>query len=136
MDPRLDAYDWAYAFEVAGPPDHDEWGSPFNQPDINPAPPGADVSCDTFQRDDIEHILSLAEGDNDGPDWLIAGRLRDGRWFALRAGCDYTGWDCQSGGNVSVCESQEDLLTFGMTGTERSRLGLFYDLQAPWRGYG
>jgi hypothetical protein len=73
---ELDDYDWKEAFKYA-------------QPD---RVPGATVSGDTFTRDNVAEIAGLALGDNDGPDWIVYGRLADGRWFSLAAGCDYTGW--------------------------------------------
>ena len=51
------------------------------------------VSTAKFDREDVESIFAIAEGKNDGPDWVCAGQLIDGRWFIIRAGCDYTGWD-------------------------------------------
>ncbi len=50
--------------------------------------------------------LVLLAGTNaindDGSDmeWRWIGRIPDGRWFLVEAGCDYTGWDCQSGAKV------------------------------------
>jgi hypothetical protein len=41
----------------------------------------------------ITEVIAAVEGDNDGPDWLMLGKLNDGRYFKLVAGCDYTGWD-------------------------------------------
>lgn len=46
-----------------------------------------------FTREDVVEILGSDYGSNDGPDWVIAGKLADGRYFFLSAGCDYTGWD-------------------------------------------
>ena len=45
-----------------------------------------------FSQEDVCHILASDEGHNDGPDWVMAGMLCDGRYFVIRAGCDYTGW--------------------------------------------
>lgn len=57
--------------------------------------PGRDltVPLTTFDRTQIERVFSSFDGAHDGPDWRVLGQLRDGRYFYLRAGCDYTGWD-------------------------------------------
>jgi hypothetical protein len=50
------------------------------------------VGLQPFTREDVKQILSLAWGENDGPNWLMTGQLNDGRFFKISAGCDYTGW--------------------------------------------
>lgn len=45
-----------------------------------------------FLRDDVVEILGLVNGYNDGDEWVAVFRLADGRYAALMAGCDYTGW--------------------------------------------
>lgn len=90
---ELEGFDWQEAFGYAGEPGTcaTEYQGALGRPE--PCLPDLDISCDPFTREDVEHIVALREGENDGPEWLIYGRLRDGRWFALSAGCDYTGWD-------------------------------------------
>jgi hypothetical protein len=51
---------------------------------------------------DLEQVATVgrrATGQNDEADWLAFGTMLDGRTFSLRAGCDYTGWECQAGGD-------------------------------------
>ena len=61
--------------------------------DIRPALPNDDVSLAPFTRFDVERVVAYSEGCNDESNWLVAGKLWDGRWFCLSAGCDYTtGW--------------------------------------------
>ena len=55
--------------------------------------PNDDVSVAPFSRADVAEVTACVEGENDEDNWLVAGRLFDGRWFFLDAGCDYTGWD-------------------------------------------
>jgi hypothetical protein len=62
--PALDTKDWAHVFAY----------------------------LDGASRETVAEVLALREGFNDGPDWLCYGRLRDGRYFFVKAGCDYTGW--------------------------------------------
>jgi hypothetical protein len=117
---QLDDYDWKYAFEYAGEPDtHLQSG-----PSLHAQPPGSEVSLEPFSREDVEEIIGIREGENDGYNWLCAGRLKDGRWFLLSAGCDYTGWDCQAGGETNVSESRELLLQYGTSEDEAKDLGL------------
>ncbi len=106
----LDTYDWQQAFEYASSPDR--------------PPHDNNTSRDGFAREDVEAIHWMSEGENDGPDWLIGGQLRDGRWFFLAAGCDYTGWDCQAGGDAHVAATNDDIVRFGMGDKERVRLGI------------
>lgn len=54
----------------------------------------------------------------------ILGTLRDGRWFALEAGNDYTGWGCQDFADIYVGGSREDVVTNGLTTEGRNALGL------------
>ena len=49
-----------------------------------------------FTTNDIEKVLAVYEGENDGDDWQWVIALKDGRFTFLQGGCDYTGWDCQS----------------------------------------
>ena len=112
---QLDSYDWAEAFGYA------------DARHINPVP-GSTASTAAFGRPDVTLLLGLAAGDREGPNWVCAGRLRDGRWFCLRAGCDNTGWDCQATGEASVALTAAELLRLGMSTEERSRCGLDIDM--------
>jgi hypothetical protein len=114
-----DEYDWQEVFAIAGDP---AGGS--NLPDLQTVPPGAETSHTHFGRSDVALVEWMELGENDGPDWLIGGQLRDGRWFFIAAGCDYTGWDCQSGGRAYVADSRYLIERFGMDDDERRRLGV------------
>lgn len=84
---ELDNYDWAEAFKYAG--ESGEYRSA--SPDIRKTL-GVEVALTPFTRDDVVELIGIREGENDGASWKCAGRLSDGRWFFLEAGCDYTGW--------------------------------------------
>jgi hypothetical protein len=114
MKKELEDYDWESAFGENG----NIWPFP---PNLAPGFKGSDAE---WTRKDVSRIIALSPGDNDGPDWLICGRLKDGRFFSLAAGCDYTGWDCQAGGSAVVAGSEDDILRFGLTESEAERLGL------------
>lgn len=87
VPPELEGDDWKEAFGYAGESEAYGGGVPSE------AVAGMGVSTAPFARVDVAEVLATAEGENDGPNWLCVGRLNDGRWFALNAGCDYTGWD-------------------------------------------
>lgn len=76
IPPALDDYNWREAFGYAG----EDGTLAGNLPKL-------------FSRRDIRKIIAMSEGENDGYDWVLLAQLWDGRYAALRAGCDYTGWD-------------------------------------------
>lgn len=91
------------------------------------------TDCDkgAFTIDDVSDVIAASPGENDGESWMMAGHLKDGRFFFLDAWCDYTGWDCRSGGDAQVANSRAALIRFGMTENGRERLGLPLDDGAP-----
>lgn len=107
LDEMLDDYDWKEAFSFAR--------------NIRTA---TGCSADTFDITDVVDIVASSEGENDGESWMMAGKLSDGRFFFLDAWCDYTGWDCQSGGDAQVADTLDNLIRFGMTESARERLML------------
>lgn len=116
-----DSYDWRMAFQCCGPAEDDDYA--HNSPDVRRAhPQDTTTSLAPFARADVEKVEAYSEGEHDGADWLCVGRLKDGRWFLLSAGCDYTGWDCQSGGQATVAPSFDTLLHSGITDEQRRRL--------------
>ncbi len=70
----------------------------------------------------MTEILGISEGENDGPDWLLFGQLKDGRFFFLSAGCDYTGWDCQANGRSYVATERNLIESLVITAEERQRM--------------
>jgi hypothetical protein len=113
----LNDYSWA---EVFGE------GSGGNCTSISPnrAPHDKKTSTVTFSREDVKKIYGQVEGENDGPDWVVWGRLSDGRWFVARGGCDYTGWDCRAGNSGDVASTKNDIIRFGLTANERQRFNI------------
>jgi hypothetical protein len=67
-----------------------------------------------FNADDIEKVLAVWEGQNDGDDWRWVLQLKDGRFVFLQGGCDYTGWDCQSWATSVFAETPEDAAKFAL----------------------
>ena len=72
--------------------DDTSWGEVFNYGSPEPIP-GVNVSVGSFGYEDVVAIYGSVEGANDCMDWVTVGKLKDGRYFSIRAGCDYTGWD-------------------------------------------
>lgn len=114
----LNTYDWGEVFGCSG-----ESGMENNcQPEK--CIPSEDVSISPITREDVRAIYWILEGENDEANWLIGGEANDGRFFFTEAGCDYTGWDCRSGGTCRVSASVAVLVRFGMTDDARRRLGI------------
>ena len=116
---ELDEYGWREAFGFAG-----EQDTFADQVVIEPCNPTGRYDLSPFTREDVTSICKMDEGDNDGPDWIIYGQLKDGRWFFLSAGCDYTGWDCRGWGNAEIGASQEEIERFSLSDEERKRFGI------------
>lgn len=73
--------------------------------------------------DQVDLVFASSEGERDEEDWLAVLRLIDGRWCVLRAGCDYTGWDCQAGGDVSYFDTVDAACScLSLSRRERERL--------------
>lgn len=49
-----------------------------------------------FTLDQVDDILACIAGHNDEDDWYWIVQLKDGSFYLIDAGCDYTGWDCNS----------------------------------------
>ena len=102
-----------------------DWHSAFEEAMccINPAPPHSSIFLESFARDDVKLIKHIREGENDTLEWICIGQLKDGRWFNLEAGCDYTGWDCEASGSVVVADDYETLMRLGCNQETRSLFG-------------
>jgi hypothetical protein len=75
-------------------------------------------------RDDVSKILYMQDGENDKKDWIGIFELKDGRLISVESGCDYTGWDCQAGGTVTVSYNLKDLIQYGVSENARKRFGI------------
>jgi hypothetical protein len=73
--------------------------------------------------DKVKAIIASENGDNDGPDWLGLFLLTDDTYLVLSAWCDYTGWDCQSGGKGEAFPSELLAIQY-LDDAQRDRLGL------------
>lgn len=110
----LNSYDWE---EVFGE------GSGGNCDKVTQrVPPGADISDAAFDREDVEHIISAVEGENEGASWTGVFLLKDGRFAVAEGSCDYTGWDCQAGNSMCVAPTLKDAIALGVAPEDRTRL--------------
>lgn len=55
-----------------------------------------------FGLADVVEILAVFEGENDSFEWRWILKLSKGRFALLKGGCDYSGWDCQSGADSEI----------------------------------
>lgn len=80
-----------------------------------------------FEIEDIAEVIALEEGENDGDSWAGVFKLKDGNYGYIDAWCDYTGWDCRSGGDSAIASTLEELQRFHLTKNIRTRLGMRLD---------
>jgi hypothetical protein len=78
----------------------------------------------SIKRDDVSKILYMQDGENDSVDWIGIFELKDGRFISVESFCDYTGWDCQAGGTVTVSYKLDDLIRYGVSEKARQRFGI------------
>ncbi len=78
----FDDYNWEYVFAYA---DRPEWVM-----ESEDARDGKPTSA-PIKREDVVEVIAYADGMNDELDWLMLGKVSDGRYFYVTAGCDYTG---------------------------------------------
>ena len=114
---ELDDYDWAEVFGEGG-------GGNCTPIQPNRSPMDKTTPIGAFSREDVAEIYGQVEGENDGPDWVVWGCLKDKRWFVARGGCDYTGWDCRASNSGDVASTKADIIRFGMSEDERVRFGV------------
>ncbi len=116
----LDDSDWCDAFGEAMGVEPDAYAKSLKNPR---RVLGFDGSDAPFARSDVARIVAISTGEKDELDWIGVFQLNDGRFGFVRAGCDFTGWDCQAGGDAEVAATIEDLVRLAMKDEERSRLG-------------
>lgn len=68
----------------------------------------------SFTADDIERVLAVHVGENDGDDWRWVMKLKDGRFAFVQGGCDYTGWDCQSWAASAFADTPEEAAEYAL----------------------
>lgn len=116
----LDSYDWKEAFGFAGESDTCN-GTDFHIEGCNPV---GTYDLSPFTREDVDEIYHLSDGEKDVMNWIVYGKLKDGRFFYLSAGCDSTGWDCREWGGAEIGSSREEIERFSLSDEDRWRLGI------------
>lgn len=118
-------YDWSAAFEFTG------WsGKGRTNGNASGRAPTWCVADDRkdpiepFGPEEVAEVIAHSPGEHDAQNWLLVGRLDNGLYFFLDAGCDYTGWDCQSSGTATVSTSLDTLVAFALDDEQRDRLEL------------
>lgn len=109
LDKMKNDYDWQEAMKFAD--------KPYKVANFI-----SNEKIDSVGWKDIKNVVAMDPGENDGPEWLAVFELHNGNFLFLQAGCDYTGWDCQSGGDSWVASDLDSLEQFGLTDDARSRL--------------
>lgn len=122
MKQELNNSDWHEVFAFVGEDGGHKTGSARPTATLGAAPNRE------YTRDDVAAILFMRDGVNDESPWFGLFHMKDKRYLAVSAGCDYTGWDCQSHGSGTYSDSLEDLLRFGCSEEERE---LLVALKAP-----
>lgn len=89
---------------------------------------GGNTTRFNFSRYDVKEILLAREGEPDGIPWIFVGKLYNGQYVHLEAGCDYTGWDCQASNFATVYPDYSSMLA-GVGDEVRDLLGTPSDLQ-------
>lgn len=89
---------------------------------------------DAYTLDDIANIHAEVPGHNDEDDWYWIIELNDGRIFLTCAWCDYTGWDCCSGGSSGIAASTEEAALLAPESEEYTGRRIRQNLLAQIRG--
>lgn len=109
----LESYDWAEAFADKSSGNTDKTVEAFG---------GA--SDAQFGRADVKEVIAngLEEGDCAEAECFGLFLLNDGRWAAVHASCDTTGWDCQAGNTMTVAATFDEVVKMGLTDEHRTKL--------------
>ena len=70
----------------------------------------------------IATICFYQVGENDEKDWILIAKRKDRKFLFFKAGCDYTGFDCQGGGEVKCSASWDHFWNFCLSSHERALL--------------
>lgn len=80
----------------------------------------------------VVRVIASADGEPDGDDWIGIFEMQDGSFVCLRAGCDYTGWDCQANGRIETFRTEVEACSeMAWSYKEMLRLGFRNESQDP-----
>lgn len=89
---------------------------------------------DIYSLEDIANIHAEVTGHNDEDNWYWIIELKDGRFVLTSAGCDYTGWDCQSWGSSEIASTADDAAKLAPLNEEYTGRNIQRNLLAQLRG--
>lgn len=92
------------------------------------------TNTDIFLVDDIANIHAEVAGHNDEDNWYWILELTDGKFVLTTAWCDYTGWDCRSGGESQEAATAEEAAFLAPLSEDFSRREIRQNLLAQLRG--
>lgn len=115
------SYDWRSVFDFACGGKSDG-GTSGNAAGCFPCDCDTRTRSDEFKITDVADVIDASDGENDGAHFMCVVLLNDGRFAFLDAWCDYTGWDCQSGGEVLTSTSLRTIERAALTDEARERL--------------
>lgn len=111
-----------------------DWDEAFNAARAYPAEPGAKSTEERFSLHDVAEIIAqfveyggtvaTEVGHGFGTELSLDAvlRLKDGRYAALTAWNDYTGWGCRDGSEIRL-GPLPDVIAYGLDKGQRERLG-------------
>ena len=67
----------------------------------------------------LTEVYFLQEGENDEEQWIFLAKHKSGNYVYFSASCDYTGFDCQGGGEIIIDTNIKDLWQLGITTSHR-----------------
>lgn len=73
--------------------------------------------------EDVGEFVHWHEGINEQENWMGVLRMKDGRWCYIESWCDYTGFDCQGGGEAFYASSEDELVRNCLTAEARHAFG-------------
>ena len=109
LDEFKQDYDWRAAFNEAVVGDYRSYS--------------ADERGEPHPIDNVTAVYAASVGENDERDWIAVVEWEGKRFAVMRAGCDYTGWDCRAGGSIEYHDTlQQAVSKLTLTEEERQRL--------------
>ena len=100
-----------------------DWNEAFGRSGKASNPITREVEERQYKTGDVVEIVAISVGENDERPWVGLFLMDDGRYLFVDAWCDYTGWDCQSGGSAEWFRTKEEAVAC-ISAEARERLGL------------
>ena len=72
---------------------------------------------------DVAEVIHWQDGENDGDPWYFVVKLKNDLFSYGESWCDYSGWECRSGGESWNASDLDTLVKFRMTPAARRAFG-------------